>query len=254
MNRMHTLIALAATAAVSFGVAAQTDGGTNAMSNTDRAEFTKLVYQRNKLYNQLKLAGDMKDDNQTRWVQNQLDVVERRLSDMSRRSGVAIPGRPVTRTMPVTAAPVTKPTATSTMPPIPGTIAPTPSQRAEFNKLVMRRNKLHVQLTQLDEQASEMIKRGENAVVVHAQQVSVQDELDLVELQLAIMSTRYNLDVPPVPGRDPLPAGGVAQSDDAANRGLDKAFARGRERAVKKLADDTDEFLGSIDFNGFLHD
>jgi hypothetical protein len=129
----------------------------------------------------------------------------------------------------------------------------TPKRRAEFNKLVLRRNKLHARLTVLDEQASELIKRGHQPVVVHAQQVSALDELDLIELQLAMLATRYGLPVPPVPGRDPLPGGQVARPDDEANRSLDQAFARGRERAMKRLRDDTDRLLASLDFGAFIN-
>ena len=128
----------------------------------------------------------------------------------------------------------------------------TPKQKAEFNKLVLRRNKLHMRLELLDEQASELIKRGHDPVVVHAQQVSALDELDLIELQLAMLATRYELTVPPVPGRDPLPNGQIARPDDNANRSLDRAFARGRDRAMKLLHEDADRFLSSLDYETFI--
>jgi hypothetical protein len=40
--------------------------------------------------------------------------------------------------------------------------------------------------------------------------------------------------------------------DDEVNRNLEQAFARGRQRALQRLGDDTDRFLGSLDFVNFL--
>ncbi len=246
MIRTNTVIAMIFATCVAGTAVAQ--GDLDTMTSVERTEFTKLVNQRNDLYHQLKIAGDMDDLAETRWVQNQLDVVERRLAEVARNHGMQVPPRPVTTT---TTQQVSRNGAAM---PVPGVVTPTAKQRAEFNKLVYRRNKLHRQLSRLDEQAAEMIKRGEKPIVVYAEQVSSQDELDLVELQLAILATRYNMSVPPVPGRDPMPAGHTARIDDDANRSLEAAFARGRERAIKQLADDTDEFLSTIDFHGFLND
>ena len=89
---------------------------------------------------------------------------------------------------------------------------------------------------------------------MHAQQVSVLDELDLVELQLAMLATRYDLPVPPAPGRDPMPGGQALRPDDETNRNLEQAFARGRDRALRRLRDDTDRFLGALDFGAFIND
>ena len=183
-------------------------------------------------------------------IQNRLDIVEQRLVDLSAEHDLEIPRR-----RSVTAAPATRHAAGG------GAMSAetvavariTPQRRAEFNKLVYQRNKLQVQLAKLDDHAADLIKTGENPLVVHAQQVSVQDQLDLVQLRLAILATRYGLTVPPGPG-DPMPAGAAARPEDDANRSLDMAFARGRERAVKKLGEDADLFLESLDFGAFLND
>ena len=127
-------------------------------------------------------------------------------------------------------------------------------QRAAFNKLVLRRNKLHARLVRLDKQASDLIMRGQKPLVIYAEQVSVQDELDLVELQLAITSTRQGLPVPPLPGQEPMPPGTSALFVDDATRNLERAFARGRERALQRLRQDTEQFLASLDFSAFLYD
>ena len=68
-----------------------------------------------------------------------------------------------------------------------------------------------------------------------------------------MLATRYELRVPPVPGRDPLPNGQIARPDDGANRSLDRAFARGRDRAMKLLHEDADRFLTSLDFETFIN-
>jgi hypothetical protein len=175
----------------------------------------------------------------------QLDIIEHRLDEIAARHHLEVPPRPVQ--VSAMAYGAASPFAEDRMTTV------TPKQRAEFNKLVLRRNKLHARLTVLDEQASELIKRGHKPVVVHAQQVSALDELDLIELQLAMLATRYELPVPPVPGRDPLPGGQVARPDDETNRSLDQAFARGRNRAMKRLRDDTDRFLASLDFDAFIN-
>ena len=83
------------------------------------------------------------------------------------------------------------------------------------------------------EQASALIKNGKNPVVVHAHQVSVQDQLDLVELQIAIQATRYQFPVPPLPGRDTATGSTALSAGQSQN--MQKAFARGRERALIQL-------------------
>ncbi|MCP3903429.1 MAG: hypothetical protein GY715_07310 [Planctomycetes bacterium] len=125
------------------------------------------------------------------------------------------------------------------------------AQRVELNKLVQQRNRLAVQLRRADAQASRLMKQGQDATVVHAQQVSVQDQLDLVELRLAILATRYGVAVPPGPGTE-----GSEVTEDMLDAGLGertrRAFSRGRERAVEQMRRDTLSFLKSLDFQAFL--
>jgi hypothetical protein len=125
-----------------------------------------------------------------------------------------------------------------------------PEQRVEYNKLLQQRNRLVVQLRQLDEKASTLIKSGKDATVVHADQVSTQDQLDLVELRLAIFATRNGLPVPPPPGARPASEGGA--QDGAAGGRYGQAFARGRDRAVEQMRLDALKFLSSLDFKAFL--
>ena len=245
MNLSKYRTTLAAAAVLAATAAAPAAGP---MTTAQQAEFQKLVYQRNALYTQLQTAGDeaFTDESRTTYVQSQLDTIEHRLGELASAYDLEVPPRPVP--VPSAAYGDASPFAGADM-----SVA-TPKQKAEFNKLVLRRNKLHLRLEMLDEQAAELIKRGHDPVVVHAQQVSALDELDLLELQLAMLATRYELTVPPVPGRDPLPNGQVARPDDMANRNLDQAFARGRDRAMKLLQEDADRFLASLDFGAFIND
>ena len=130
----------------------------------------------------------------------------------------------------------------------------TPSRQVEFKKLVLQRNKIYKRLAKLDAQAAEGLKRGEKPLVVYARQVSAQDQLDLVNLRLALLATRFGLIVPPVPGQAPADTSGPAQLSDDMTRNLEKAFARGHNRAVKMLRDDAETFMQSLDFGTFLNE
>jgi hypothetical protein len=179
-------------------------------------------------------------------VQQQADVVELRLADLASQHGLVVPG-------PSTPSPQPDLRQAAA---VAGTVQPTTrpaaEQLVEFNKLVQDRNRLHAELTRLDRQASDLIKGGANPLSVHSQQVSLEDQLDLVELRLAILATRHGLAVPPVPGREPAPDGAAVAPDDEADRGMERPFARGRERTLKKLREDTRRFLSTLDFEAFL--
>ncbi|MHC5114957.1 MAG: hypothetical protein ACYTGP_11085 [Planctomycetota bacterium] len=141
--------------------------------------------------------------------------------------------------------------APSGEPPTHPALAMPSKDRVELNKLVQQRNRLAVQLRRADAQASKLMKQGQDATVVHAQQVSLQDQLDLVELRLAILATRYGVAVPPGPGTD-----GSEVTEDMLDAGLGartrRAFSRGRDRAVEQMKRDTLSFLASLDFESFL--
>ena len=259
MDRMYIQAGLVAFA-IFVATAAAAPGQTDTASPQQREEFTRLVQQRNELHAQLSmLAAESAVQGphstvagETRLVQNRLDVVEQRMADLSARHGLTIPRRPASTTRTgwtggtARAVPSHQ---TSTMP----NVQPSPKERAEFKKLVIQRNKLYGRLTRLDDQAAELVKQGQKPLVVYAEQVSAQDQVDLVELRLAILSTRHGIPIPPVPGRDLGPGGTVIRPDEEVNRNLEKAFARGHERTVTKLRTDADGFLGSLDFREFLN-
>ncbi len=240
---------LAAAALMTTAAAAQPDND-DAASPRERAEFSRLIQNRNELYAQLSMPGrdPYATQGETKWAQNQLDIVEDRIGVLAAGNGWAVPRLPRTTTGSATVAgPAVFASAS-------GTATSAAKHRAQVHKLVFKRNKLHAQLMQLDTQASDLLKAGEKPVVVYAQQVSVQDQLDLIELRLAILSTRYGLIVPPLPGRDRGPTGTIVPVVDEADRQVDVAFARGRERAMSRLRDDADRLLASLDFGAFLSD
>ncbi|MBL4699856.1 MAG: hypothetical protein JKX85_01230 [Phycisphaeraceae bacterium] len=122
----------------------------------------------------------------------------------------------------------------------------TPSQRAEFNKLANERRQALVKLTSLDHQAAAKIKKDEKPVAIFAQQTALQDKLDLLEQRLEILSIRYNLPMPVTSKAD------ASTIDQRTARGINKAFERGRTRAMKQLREDCLQMLETLDFGSFL--
>lgn len=246
MGRLTLRVTLAACAIFAAAASAQQT------AQDDRAEFDRLVHQRNQLYVELDTIGaehGSTAEAETKLVQNRLDIVEQRLTDLAAGGELTIPRRPAPASM-------THRTVTGIAMAGPGDYlgGATTAQRAEFKKLVFQRNKIHVQLAKLDEQAAELLKLGQKPLVVYAQQVSAQDQLDLLDLRLAILSTRYGMAVPPVPGQATATSGSRVQPEDDMARNLEKAFARGHDRAVRMLRDDADAFMQSLDFWTFLND
>lgn len=72
----------------------------------------------------------------------------------------------------------------------------------QFNEKVRQRNTLIRQLQRLDQEAFGLRMAGEPTIVVNAKQQSLQDELNVVETRLTIMSSRYDLEVPAPPAID----------------------------------------------------
>ena len=124
-----------------------------------------------------------------------------------------------------------------------------PEKRAEFRQLVAQRDRLHDALWKLDGKAAEAIKNEEKPVKLHAEQISTQDELDLVQLQLETLAMRWDLAIPLPP------------SDDDQNDGKDTSdgsddvsaeFERGRQRALGLIGTQVFQMLASLDFEEFL--
>ncbi len=119
-------------------------------------------------------------------------------------------------------------------------------QKAEFRKLILQRNQLHDKLQQRDIQAAELVKSNKDATRINAEQVTIQDRLDLLQLRIETLAARYEFAVPDLP--DEKTAAEMAQRN--ADYGLD-AFARGRQRTREELKRQTLRFLASIDYSQF---
>ena len=119
--------------------------------------------------------------------------------------------------------------------------------KAEFNKLVLQRNGLHRKLQQADISAVELLKAGKDTTKLNAEQITIQDRLDLIQLRLETMAARHTLAIPPVPKPKVQSGtgGGTADSDLGY-----AVFARGRTRTIKQLRLQTLDLLASLDFSG----
>ena len=247
MGRGHIHVALAA--CVVFTAAASAQQSTT----QERAEFDRLVHQRNQLYTELGTIGveyGSTAEAETKLVQNRLDIVEQRLTDLAVRDDLTIPRRPAPASMRRRTG--VSGIAMAGQPEYMGGV--TASRRVEFKKLVFQRNKIHMQLARLDEQAAELLKRGDKPLVVYARQVSAQDQLDRINLRLSLLSTRFGLIVPPVPGQAPASTSGRAQPLDDMTRKLEKAQKSLGALEDEMLRDDADTFMQSLDFWTFLND
>ena len=119
--------------------------------------------------------------------------------------------------------------------------------KQEFRELVRRRDQLARKLAAADRKAAEGIKDEKDPVAIHAEQQSLEHELDLVQLRLETMSVRFELPLPQVPTPESI----EAKRQTVAAR-ASAAFDGGRDRARQVLARDAKRMLASIDFGGFL--
>jgi hypothetical protein len=128
----------------------------------------------------------------------------------------------------------------------------TPAEQVvAFNRLVAQRNQLFEKLQALDKQAAETIKREEEPVRVHAEQIAIEDQLDLVQVRLEMLAMRYDFNIPPIPVKEEADADATDEGRDGPQTaGTD--FERGRQRALEELKKQTQRLLKSIDYDGFL--
>jgi len=121
-------------------------------------------------------------------------------------------------------------------------------QRAELQRLAQQRDDLARRLNAADLMAAEALKNGDDTIVIHAEQAGLQDQLDLVELRLEMMSARAGVPVPEPRRVDPDdPYAG----DDKLRQRTDAAFQRGRARALRQVTATARVLLSSIDFADF---
>jgi len=125
--------------------------------------------------------------------------------------------------------------------------------KAKFEKLLSERKKLNNQLYQLDRRAAEKIKNGEDPVVIHAEQIGLQDQLDLVELRAEILAIRLGAAVPDLGGQsNAYGSDTVSNKEDPVESRARDVLQRGRSRAMNRLRRDCLQLLASIDFSRFL--
>ena len=120
-------------------------------------------------------------------------------------------------------------------------------KKAEFRKLVLKRNQMHRELFQLDRKAAELLKHGRDTTRVNGEQVTVQDRMDLNQLRLETMAARYGLAIPELP---------KLTEDDGLEKDKKQygaeAFERGRQRTLMEIKRQTFRLLRSIDYSFIL--
>jgi hypothetical protein len=121
----------------------------------------------------------------------------------------------------------------------------TPSIKSQFHQLTSQRDGIYRKLHVLDRKAADLMKQGKEPVEVHAQQVALQDELDLVQLRLETMAVRYDMVLRPVPSASSNP-------DQKTTNAVSQAFGRGASRTKTELTSQCMLMLGSMDFGAFL--
>jgi hypothetical protein len=120
-------------------------------------------------------------------------------------------------------------------------------KKAEFRKLIIKRNQMHKELHTLDMQAADLFKQKKDTTRVNGKQVTVQDRMDLNQLHLETMAARYELDIPDLPDLTKK----LDTKDGKSVYGAD-AFKRGRTRTMLELKRQTFVLLRSIDYSIIL--
>jgi hypothetical protein len=120
--------------------------------------------------------------------------------------------------------------------------------KSEFRQNIVRRDRMIRELHALDAKAADDVAAGKAPMTKHAQQIELQDQIDLMQLRIETMAVRWNLPIP-----DP-PAPGSAPIDEAAATAqrVESAFVEGRDRTDRVLVDRCRQMLASIDYDSFL--
>ncbi len=120
--------------------------------------------------------------------------------------------------------------------------------KSEFRQNIVKRDRLVRELFVVDAKAADAVAAGKEPLTMHAEQVDIQDQIDLLQLRLETMSVRWNLLIspPPTPGVDDMD-----ESSIVANR-IEGAFQDGKDRTDRVLHSRCIQMLNTIDFNSFL--
>ena len=120
--------------------------------------------------------------------------------------------------------------------------------KSEFRQNIAKRDRLVRELAGIDNKAADAVAGGKAPMGLHAQQIELQDKVDLLQLRIETMAMRWNLEIP----APPKP--GTAEMDKAANdkKMLEDSFQTGRDRTDDVLSDRCRQMLASIDYDSFL--
>ena len=121
--------------------------------------------------------------------------------------------------------------------------------KREFREKVAQRNRLVRELATLDAKAADATVAGRNPVALHAEQIEVQDRVDLIQLRLETMAVRWDLDIPAPPSTDPA---AIADRDAEVTARVGAVFDDGRVRANAVLRARCLRMLATIDYGAFL--
>lgn len=120
--------------------------------------------------------------------------------------------------------------------------------KSEFRQNIVRRDRMIRELHALDSKAADDVAAGKAPMTKHADQIELQDQIDLIQLRIETMAVRWNLTIPDPPSPDSVP---VDESVATAQR-VEAAFQEGRSRADRVLVDRCRQMLATIDYDSFL--
>lgn len=127
-----------------------------------------------------------------------------------------------------------------------------PEVHQQFAEKLRERNTLTRKLHRLDREAADLVMRGESAIHINAKQQSLQDQLNVVELRLAIMSNRYDFEVPPSPVADPPRISREPVSPSSKRHRVARDLAPdGHARAQAVIQRELEAMLARLAFTGF---
>jgi len=125
----------------------------------------------------------------------------------------------------------------------------------QFNMQLRERNSLFRKLYRLDAEAAAAVKRGEEPIATYARQQSAQDRLNVVEMRLAILSSRHRFDVPEPPESPSAEAArrALTGGTDASERRekAESIAADGIARTEALLREQVRTMLSNLAFEGF---
>ncbi len=127
---------------------------------------------------------------------------------------------------------------------------PPAQARNEFSQLLSERADVYQSLRQIDAQAAQAVLDGEDPVDLYARQTALQERLDLLELRLGVLATRYDMELPTVEQQiNDTDGDGQADPRDAQARAHMNV---GIERTRRQVRRQAEAILASIDFSDFL--